>query len=79
LQEAHSAQGHPVQGWQGFPLRPRKETLRPKAVRLWRSNQARFPQEGEDHEEDRPEIRMHRLQDEEPAGPEAMQAFRTGW
>src|SRR5687767_13344210 len=44
--QAHPAQGHAVQGRQGFPLRPGKASLRSQAERLWWSDQARLPQEG---------------------------------
>jgi hypothetical protein len=83
LPQAHPAQGHRVQGWQGahtsvsrprtirgplttkpgLALRARKETLRPQAVRIRWSDQARLPQEGQDNEEGRVEIGMRQLQD----------------
>jgi hypothetical protein len=45
VQEAHPAQGHPVQGGQGVGLCAGQAALRPEAVRLRWSDQARFPQE----------------------------------
>merc|ERR1711939_367458 len=48
LQKAHTPQGHTIQDRKGFAFRSRKAPLRPKAVRIRWSNQARFPQEGKD-------------------------------
>merc|ERR1712080_724754 len=40
--QAHPAQGHPVQDWQGLALRSGQASLRQEAVRLRWSDQARF-------------------------------------
>lgn len=37
----------------------RKETLRSKTKGFWRTNQARVPQEGQDHQENRITYGMH--------------------
>jgi hypothetical protein len=96
VRQAHASQGDPVQGRQGFQLRPGifslpfhcdvdiwgsypyfilfcdlfvhkilidvisnslktgKASLRQQAGRIWRSDQARVSQEGEDYQEDHP-------------------------
>merc|ERR1711939_1148476 len=56
LQKAHPTQGHAIQGRKGLPIRARKASIRPQAIRLWWSNEARFPQEGKDNQEGRVEI-----------------------
>ena len=61
----------------GVAVRARKASLRSQTIRLWWSNEARVPQEGEDYEEGRVKIGVHNLQDEGTTGVEAMQAFRT--
>merc|ERR1712144_184231 len=73
LQKAHPTQGHAIQGRKGLPIRARKASIRPQAIRLWWSNEARFPQEG------RVEIGMHILQDKGTISVEAMQTLRVGW
>lgn len=75
--QAHPAQGHPVQGWQGLALRTGKATLRPQAVGLWWSDQARLPQEGQDYQEGRLAIGVRQVQDQGSTGSEAMQALRA--
>ncbi|RNC31558.1 60S ribosomal protein L44, partial [Trypanosoma cruzi] len=40
----------------------RQTALRPQTVRLWRSDEAHFPQEGQDDKEDCPEAPMLQLQ-----------------
>merc|ERR1712230_96168 len=79
LQKAHPTQGHPIQGRKGLPIRARKASIRPQAIRLWWSNEARFPQEGKDNQEGRVEIGMHSLQDKGTISVEAMQTLRVGW
>lgn len=59
----------------GLPIRSGKAPIRPQAVRLWWSDEARLPQEGQDNQEGRAEVRMHELQNEGPAGTEAVQAL----
>lgn len=94
LPKAHSTQGHPIQGGQGtryrrrsgehwlidpgIALRTRKASLWSQTVRLWWSDQACVPQEGEDNKEGRVEIGVHKLQDKGTIGVEAMQALRVG-
>ena len=46
---SQAPQGDPIQEGQGFVGRAGKASLRPQAVRLRRSDQARFPQACEDH------------------------------
>merc|ERR1712166_563497 len=52
VQEAHRAQGYPVQDWQGLPVRPGQASLRSQTAGLRRTDQACVPQEGKDHQED---------------------------
>ena len=61
----------------GFAFRPGKAQIRPQAVRLRRSNEARVPQEGKDDQEGRAEIRMHTMQDQGAIGAQALQALRA--
>merc|ERR1711976_145082 len=49
VQEAPGAQGHPVQGRQGLELRPGQAPIRLQADGFRWSDQARLPQEGQDH------------------------------
>ena len=58
-EQAHDFQSHPVQGWQGFPLRSGKTSLRQKTVRIRRTDQTRLPQEGQNHQKDRSPTRVH--------------------
>jgi hypothetical protein len=62
----------------GLSIRTRKAPLRSQTVRLWWSDEARFPQESEDNEKGRVEVGVHSMQDEGSAIAEAMQAFRAG-
>ena len=48
-----------------------------QAERLWWSDQARLPQEGQDYQEDRSPVGVQRVQAEEAASPEALQALRA--
>merc|ERR1711939_1226829 len=79
LQGQDLQKGHPTQGRKGLPIRARKASIRPQAIRLWWSNEARFPQEGKDNQEGRVEIGMHSLQDKGTISVEAMQTLRVGW
>jgi len=61
----------------GLRLRTRKETLRPKAVRIRWSDKARVPQEGQDHQEGRAKTGVHTMQDQGTAVAQALQALRA--
>merc|ERR1712157_423521 len=76
-EQAHDFQSHPVQGWQGFPLRSGKTSLRQEAVRIRRTDQTRLPQEGQDHQEDRPQAGVPAMQNREHAAYQALQALRN--
>ena len=76
MSEFQPPQGDAVQEGQGLVGSSGKASLRPQAIRLWWSDQARLPQEGKDHEEGCPPSRMYRLQVQGTTAIEAMQAVR---
>merc|ERR1712002_833277 len=53
----------------------RKHTLH--KVTQWRSDQAYLQKEGQDHQKDRPQIGVHRLQEKRSSDHQTMQAFRA--
>jgi hypothetical protein len=65
------------QAMTGLSFRTRKETLRPQAIRLRRSDKACFPQEGQDDQESRAETGVHTMQDQGTAVAQALQALRA--
>ncbi|CAI5487391.1 unnamed protein product, partial [Closterium sp. Naga37s-1] len=77
VQEAHHAQGHAVQEGQGQRLRARKAAVRPQAVGLWRADEARLPQEGEDDEEDRVEAAVPVVQAHAPNAHQGERALAS--
>ncbi len=79
LPQTHTPQGHPVQEGQGLYLRARKASLRSQTIRLWWSDQARLPQEGEDDKEGRIKIGVHSVQIQDAAPDQALQALRAWW
>ena len=52
MQEAHLAKGDTVQEREGQLGCSREASLRSETIGLWRSDQTRFPQEGQDHQKD---------------------------
>merc|ERR1711976_518247 len=81
--KAPKLQGDPVQEGQGVSILPGSTTIEPKAERLWWSDQAHLPQEGQDHQEDcaqdgnqlrqgQEEVRHHEAN-------QAMQVLRARW
>merc|ERR1712079_89635 len=79
--KAPKLQGDPVQEGQGISLLPGSTTIYPKAERLWWSDQADLPQEGQDHQEDRVEDGNHLRQGQEEVrhheADQAMQVLRA--
>lgn len=76
----HRGENHPplTPRLSGLALRTGKASLRQEAVRLRRTDQARFPQEGQDHQEGCASSRVHELQDQGAIVVEALQALRAG-
>jgi len=75
--EAPAPQSDAVQDRQGLARRTGQATIRPKTVRIRWSDQARLPQEGEDDEEGRLAARVHVVQVQASARPQALQALRA--
>lgn len=59
----------------GLIIRARKAKIRSQAVRLRWSDQTRVQEKGKDNQEGRVEIGVHIMQDQGPAGIEAMQTL----
>merc|ERR1719376_775371 len=78
VSQAQAVQGDPVQGRQGLSNRTGQASLRQKAVRIRGSDQARLPQEGQDHQKSGTEAGVHQVQGEEAAAVEEVQALRAG-
>lgn len=58
-------------------LSRRQAAVRPEAVRFRWTDEARFPQEGEDHKEDLAAYGVQQVQAEVPARDQALQALRA--
>lgn len=58
-------------------LSRRQAAVRPEAVRFRWTDEARFPQEGEDHKEDLSAYGVQQVQAEVPARDQALQALRA--
>ena len=65
MQDPHGAQGHSIQKGQGKQGRPGKKTLRQEAVRIRRTNQAHLQKEGQNHQENHPQIVVQQVQEKE--------------
>ena len=76
VQEAHAPQGVSVQEGQGLADCPGQAQIRRQAEGLRWTDQARLPQEGQDHEEGHAQARVHRLQAQKMQGHRQMQDFR---
>merc|ERR1711976_784502 len=70
--------GCTIQDWKSYPVRTRKETLRLQTERVWWSDQASLPQEGQNNQEDLPQAPMLQVQTYPTNRNQALQAFRVG-
>ena len=73
--KAHAPQGDAVQDRQGLAVRAGQAALRREAEGLWWPDQARLPEEGQDDQEGRAPPRVQRVQVQDAARHQALQAL----
>jgi len=74
--EPPGVQGDAVQGRKGLGCGAGQAAVRQQAGWVWRADEARLPQEGEDHQEDHAAFDVHQLQDRPPEADQALEALR---